>query len=243
MTKHTAGLAVLLAALAAAALVSCANGNDNESSISSEPESSVVLEEGFSLEKAEELVRETLPLDFENTYTLSVNDENREWNGRSYYHFLISDEMVTLETSVLVDQENQQIFTYYPDGSAYAPEDDPICKAAQNPDGSETSENSGQEQAEQTVEWKGSYQNSSGITLSIEPQDTTSFEFSLLDENGTGLEQQIARVISEDGTAQSTSTDRLTVTFTQKDGVVTIETEGTLPDGFSPDGEYLPIME
>ena len=242
MMKHTAGLAVLLAALTAAALVSCTNGNNNESSISSEPESSIVLEEDFTVEQAEELVRETLPLDFANTYTLSVNDENREWNGRSYYHFLISDEMVTLETSVLVDRENKQIFTYYPDGSAYAPEDDPICKAAENSENSEST-NSDEQQTGQQVEWKGSYQNDSGITLTIEPQDTNSFEFSLLDENGTGLEQQIARVISEDGTAQSTSTDRLTVTITQKDGVVTIETEGTLPDGFSPDGNYLPIIE
>ena len=80
----------------------------------------------LTVEQAEQLVRDSLPIDFEGL-TISLNDDSRSWNGRTYYHFLLDNDQVTLETSVMVDQENGQVFTYYPDGSAYAPDDDPFC--------------------------------------------------------------------------------------------------------------------
>lgn len=227
-------------------LASCTQNDEpqEESSVSS---AVTEKEDEFSSEEAMELVKERLPLDFEKIYTLSVNSEDLEWNGRHYYHFLISDEMVTMETSVLVDQENQQIFTYYPDGSAYAPEDDPFCKAAE--ESSQSTENSQTESGgsetsnvESPMEWKGTYQNEAGIILSIEPQDTTSFEFTLLDSSGAGVEHQVARS-DGNGTAVSYSSAEYTVTFTQQQGKIIIETDGNMPDGFDPDGEYSPIEE
>ncbi len=200
----------------------------SESSAEPEPvqEASALTEED-----ARALVLARLSLDFEETYTLTLNDPAREWNGRTYFHFLIEDEMIAYETSVMVDAENGQIFTYYPDGSAYAPEDDPFCSAAPE-DPVETA-------GETVLDWGGSYVSESGVLLSIELQDTTSFEFSLVDPNGNGYESQVARSAGE-GVAASITIEELTITFRKEGENIRVETEGALPPGFAPDGLYLP---
>lgn len=251
MKKYGKMMALVLAAcLSTAVLGSCTSTETPSEDVLESSAALVEVEpETLTVEEAEQLVKERLPLDFENTYTLSVNEEKLEWNGREYCQLLISDEQITLETSVLVDLENRQIFTYYPDGSAYAPEDDPVCKSLAEKSGEETESSStsgssgnetGGETAESGLEWKGTYQNDSGIILAIEPQDPNSFEFTLTSPDGVGLETQIARSEGS-GSAVSTSTEGLTVTFTQKGNAILIQTEGTLPEGFSPDGEYNPI--
>lgn len=232
--KMTAGI---LALCALCALTGCqgqdlpASSQVSEVSAESEP---VLEAESLTEEKARALVTERLPLDFEGTYTLTLNDAAREWNGRTYFHFLIENEQITFETSVLVDEENGQIFTYYPDGSAYAPEDDPFCQAG----GAE--EEQGQSESDETVlSWAGSYVSESGVTLSIELQDTSSFEFTLVDPNGNGYEYQVARSTGS-GTAESTTIEDATITF-RKDGEnILVEAEGSLPPGFAPDGTYAP---
>lgn len=173
----------------------------------------------LTVEQAEQLVRDSLPIDFEGL-TISLNDDSRSWNGRTYYHFLLDNDQVTLETSVMVDQENGQVFTYYPDGSAYAPEDDPFCKTY------------GKE-----VSWAGTYVSESGVTLSLEPIDSNSFEFTFTGENGS-LEQQLAQV--NGAQAESTSIEGAAVRFSQENGVITVTTEGPLPGTISVDGTYSP---
>lgn len=234
--KMTAGI---LALCALCALTGCegqdlpASSQVSEVSAESEP---VLEAESLTEEKARALVTERLPLDFEGTYTLTLNDAAREWNGRTYFHFLIENEQITFETSVLVDEENGQIFTYYPDGSAYAPEDDPFCQAG----GAEEEQGQSEGESDETVlSWAGSYVSESGVTLSIELQDTSSFEFTLVDPNGNGYEYQVARSTGS-GTAESTTIEDATITF-RKDGEnILVEAEGSLPPGFAPDGTYAP---
>lgn len=208
-----------------------ASSQVSDASAGSEP---VLEATSLTEEEARALVLERLPLDFEEAYTLTLNDAAREWNGRTYFHFLIENEQITFETSVMVDAENGQIFTYYPDGSAYAPEDDPFCQA-----GGAQQEQSGEESSETTLAWSGSYVSESGVLLSIEPQDTTSFEFSLVDPNGNGYESQVARSTG-DGVAESVTIEGLTITFRQDGENILIEAEGALPPGFAPDGTYSP---
>ena len=187
-----------------------------ESSAEENSESSAEAKE-LTAEQAEQLVKDSLPLDFEGI-TISLNDDNRSWNGRTYYHFLLDTDQVTLETSVLVDKENSQVFTYYPDGSAYAPVDDPFCKSY------------GQE-----VNWAGTYVSEEGVTLSLEPIDSGSFEFTFTGSDGS-LEQQLAQT---NGTqADSTSIQGATVHFVQENGVITVTVDGPLPGTLSVAGTY-----
>lgn len=187
-----------------------------ESSAEENSESSAEAKE-LTAEQAEQLVKDSLPLDFEGI-TISLNDDNRSWNGRTYYHFLLDTDQVTLETSVLVDKENSQVFTYYPDGSAYAPADDPFCKSY------------GQE-----VNWAGTYVSEEGVTLSLEPIDSGSFEFTFTGSDGS-LEQQLAQA---NGTqADSTSIQGATVHFVQENGVITVTVDGPLPGTLSVAGTY-----
>lgn len=227
--------ALLAVSCAGAVALTACNGNTNsessteessvESSVESSTEESSAQEasetsdeaQELTVEKAEQLVKDTLPLDFEGI-TISLNDDNRSWNGRTYYHFLLDTDQVTLETSVLVDKENGQVFTYYPDGSAYAPTDDPFCKSY------------GKE-----VSWAGTYISGEGVTLSLEPIDNNSFEFTFTGSDGS-LEQQLAQV--NGAQADSTSIQGATVHFSQENGVITVTVDGPLPGTLSVAGTY-----
>ena len=234
--------AILLAVLCAAfALAGCNNGGLGESSAEessavessaeSPAESSEANPPGASSdessrtalalepEEAEQLVQDSLPIDFDGI-TVSLNETDYTWNGRIYYHFLLDTDQVTLETSVLVDQQNGQVFTYYPDGSAYAPADDPFCKSY----GKDAS-------------WTGSYVSETGVTLTLEPIDSSSFEFTFAGAEGS-LEQQLAR--ADGAQAESTSLDGAVIRFSQSDGVITVTVEGPLPGTLAVEGTYSP---
>lgn len=230
--------AILLAVLCAAfALTGCNSGGSGESSaeesvteVSSEPVSEPSSEaqsdpsgepetEALTEESAEQLVQDSLPIDFDGI-TVSLNETDYTWNGRIYYHFLLDTDQVTLETSVLVDQQNGQVFTYYPDGSAYAPADDPFCKSY----GKDAS-------------WTGSYVSETGVTLTLEPIDSSSFEFTFAGAEGS-LEQQLAR--ADGAQAESTSLDGAVIRFSQSDGVITVTVEGPLPGTLAVEGTYSP---
>lgn len=230
--KKTWIAALLAVSCAGAVALTACNGNTQtessveessvessiESSIEESSESSAEPQE-LTVEKAEQLVKDTLPLDFEGI-TISLNDDNRSWNGRTYYHFLLDTDEVTLETSVLVDKENSQVFTYYPDGSAYAPTDDPFCKSYG-----------------QDVSWAGIYTSAEGVTLSLEPIDSGSFEFTFTGADGS-LEQQLAQV--NGAQADSTSLQGATVHFVQENDVITVTVDGPLPGTLSVAGIYSP---
>ena len=241
MKKHLCCLAACLAAFSLFSLSACSNDSNQQwsSSPSSQPEASRMgdpppeasepesSQSELTQDEAEALVRAVLPEDFEQKYTLNLNDENCGWNGRSYYHFLLDTKEYTLETSFLVDKETCQVFTYYPDGAAYAPKDDPFFTSSESkalPD---------------WTSWSGSFVNASGVTLSLEKIDSTSFEFTL-EGNGASLKSQIARILSDVSTAQSASLEKSEIFFQWEGSALRMTIEGEIPEGLEADSVFSP---
>ena len=234
----------LIGAMALLVLAACSN-TSRDGQLSSSPESQPAASQAEDLplessggeksqaeltqEEAEALVRAVLPADFDEEYTLTLNDANRGWNGRSYYHFLLDTEQYTLETSFLVDKETRQVFSYYPDGAAYAPEDDPFFTSSESKD------------LPDWTSWSGSFVNADGVVLSLEKIDSTSFEFTL-EGNGADLKNQIARILADTSTAQSTSLEKSEFFFQWEGATLRVTIEGEIPDGLEADSVSSPAQ-
>lgn len=110
-------LAILPILILAAFITACshtATARSIDKPVSSQPVQDVKAVQNIDSTEALNVVRHMINLDY-TKYKIDLINDNLEYKGQQYYQFLISDQEVSIEPSIIVSKDDGEIYCYYPD--------------------------------------------------------------------------------------------------------------------------------